>query len=212
MAIPLASQRFGSMPEFNPSSDDIKSYFERFENLVALIEVPVTKKLRLFLKVVGNTVVYVKTTRGELVSWQEGTVEQVVSPVTYMLRVQGPLQFTHVDHSQQKKTSLWTKVPSNAASASGSQNDGGIHPGGSKVPRNLLQDSSSREVFLKGNVSSQKRGNSGHNKTGSSSPAVEQPIPTGNESSSALPRRGTRVGKPPERYAAKDLHEKSKFK
>nr|XP_037276702.1 uncharacterized protein LOC119169790 [Rhipicephalus microplus] len=56
MAIPLASQRFGSMPEFNPSSDDIKSYFERFENLVALIEVPVTKKLRLFLKVVGNTV------------------------------------------------------------------------------------------------------------------------------------------------------------
>lgn len=56
MAIPVASQRFGSMPEFNPSSDNIKSYFERFENFVALNEVPETKKLRLFLNVVGSTV------------------------------------------------------------------------------------------------------------------------------------------------------------
>nr|XP_037270303.1 uncharacterized protein LOC119161903 [Rhipicephalus microplus] len=56
MAIPLASQRFGSMPEFNPSSDDIKSYFERFENFVVLNEVPETKKLRLFLNIVGSAV------------------------------------------------------------------------------------------------------------------------------------------------------------
>ncbi|KAL1484600.1 hypothetical protein MTO96_049980 [Rhipicephalus appendiculatus] len=88
--------------------------------------------------------VYVKTTRGERVSWQEGTVEQVVSPVTYMIRVQGRLQFTHVDHLRQRKTSVWTEATSNAACATGSENDGGIGPGGSEVPRSLSQDLSSR--------------------------------------------------------------------
>ncbi|KAK8769840.1 hypothetical protein V5799_013694, partial [Amblyomma americanum] len=44
------------MPEFNPGSDNVKSYFERFENFVALNEVPEAKKLRLFLNVVGSTV------------------------------------------------------------------------------------------------------------------------------------------------------------
>ncbi|KAK8780204.1 hypothetical protein V5799_018456 [Amblyomma americanum] len=44
------------MPEFNPRSDNKKSYFERFENFVALNEVPEAKKLRLFLNVVGGTV------------------------------------------------------------------------------------------------------------------------------------------------------------
>ncbi|KAL1443101.1 hypothetical protein MTO96_030451 [Rhipicephalus appendiculatus] len=197
--------------------------------------------------------VYVKTTRGERVSWQEGTVEQVVSPVTYMIRVQGRLQFTHVDHLRQRKTSVWTEATSNAACATGSENDGGIGPGGSEVPRSLSQDLSSREVFPKGNVSSQPsprrqdpaqapsselrdsndnqtpqvlpsappldpssvtRGNAGLNRTGSNSREAEQPIPTGNESSSAFPRRGTRVRKPPERYAAEDFtkNSKSKFK
>ncbi|KAH6920101.1 hypothetical protein HPB50_028917 [Hyalomma asiaticum] len=188
--------------------------------------------------------VYVKTTRGEPVSWQEDTVEQVFSPVTYMIRVQGKLQFTHVDHLRPRKTSLWTEVPSNAACATSSQNDGGIRPGGSRVPKSLLQESSSRGAFSKRNVSSEpwsrrqdptpttsselrdsnnktpqvlpreppldpssvtERGNPGLNKTVSSSAAVEQPIPTGNESSSALPRRGTFVRNPPERYAAEDF-------
>lgn len=56
MAIPLGSQRFESMPEFKASSDDIKSYFEMFENFVELNEVLETKKLRLFLNIVGSTV------------------------------------------------------------------------------------------------------------------------------------------------------------
>ncbi|KAK8783522.1 hypothetical protein V5799_010113 [Amblyomma americanum] len=44
------------MPEFNPRSDNVKSYFERFENFMALNEVPEAKKLRFFLNVVGSTV------------------------------------------------------------------------------------------------------------------------------------------------------------
>ena len=53
MATPHASSRLGSMSEFDPKADNIKSYFERFENFIDVNEVPAAKKLKLFLNVVG---------------------------------------------------------------------------------------------------------------------------------------------------------------
>lgn len=45
--------KLGSMSEFNPKSDNISSYFERFENYIEINDVPAGKKLKLFLNVVG---------------------------------------------------------------------------------------------------------------------------------------------------------------
>nr|XP_054921419.1 uncharacterized protein LOC126519842 [Dermacentor andersoni] len=47
--------------------------------------------------VVGDRVL-VKTVRGERVSWEEGVVIQIVSAVTYMVKVRDQLRFTHADH------------------------------------------------------------------------------------------------------------------
>ncbi|XP_040356662.1 uncharacterized protein LOC115328389 [Ixodes scapularis] len=47
-------QRLGGMSEFNTKSDNIRSYFERFESFVDISEVPAAKKLKLFLNVVGG--------------------------------------------------------------------------------------------------------------------------------------------------------------
>ncbi|KAL1481532.1 hypothetical protein MTO96_034404 [Rhipicephalus appendiculatus] len=47
--------------------------------------------------VVGDRVL-VKTVRGESVSWEEGVVIQVVSAVTYMVKVRDVHRFTHADH------------------------------------------------------------------------------------------------------------------
>lgn len=54
MSTPHPQQRLGGMSEFNPKSDNIRSYFERFENFVDINEVPAAKKLKLFLNVVGG--------------------------------------------------------------------------------------------------------------------------------------------------------------
>ncbi|KAM7288091.1 uncharacterized protein ISCGN_031780 [Ixodes scapularis] len=54
MSTPHPQQRLGGMSEFNPKSDNIRSYFERFEHLVDINEVPAAKKLKLFLNVVGG--------------------------------------------------------------------------------------------------------------------------------------------------------------
>lgn len=90
--------------------------------------------------------VYVKTTRGEPVSWQEGTVEQVVSPVTYMVRIQDRLQFTHVDHLRPRRNSVWTEATNNATSLTCQDTNSGIGLGGSEVTRGLSQDVSSQDV------------------------------------------------------------------
>lgn len=95
---------------------------------------------------VGDAV-YVKTTRGEPVSWLEGTVEQVVSPVTYMIRVQGRLQFTHVDHLRTRKTSVWTEATNHTTALTGQEKDGANGLGGSEDPRWVSEDLSSQEVF-----------------------------------------------------------------
>ncbi|KAL1444541.1 hypothetical protein MTO96_029770 [Rhipicephalus appendiculatus] len=42
--------------------------------------------------------VFVKTVRGESASWEEGVVRQVVSAVTYVVKVREQLRFTHADH------------------------------------------------------------------------------------------------------------------
>ncbi|XP_037567786.1 uncharacterized protein LOC119448628 [Dermacentor silvarum] len=42
--------------------------------------------------------VFVKTVRGECASWEEGVVHQVVSAVTYVVKVREQLRFTHADH------------------------------------------------------------------------------------------------------------------
>lgn len=42
--------------------------------------------------------VFVKTVRGECVSWEEGIVCQVVSAATYVVKVLNQLRFTHADH------------------------------------------------------------------------------------------------------------------
>lgn len=46
MAQPPAGhfQRLGSMREFDPKTDNIKSYFERFDNYVDINDVPEEKK------------------------------------------------------------------------------------------------------------------------------------------------------------------------
>ncbi|KAM7299613.1 uncharacterized protein ISCGN_020179 [Ixodes scapularis] len=54
MSTPHPQQRLGGMPEFNPKSDNIRSYFERLGNSVDINEVPAAKKLKLFLNVVGG--------------------------------------------------------------------------------------------------------------------------------------------------------------
>ncbi|XP_040355390.1 uncharacterized protein K02A2.6-like [Ixodes scapularis] len=54
--------------------------------------------------VVGDTVL-VKTVRGELVSWEEGVVTQVVSPVTYLVKVAQVVRFTHADHIRDRLAS-----------------------------------------------------------------------------------------------------------
>ncbi|XP_040076225.3 uncharacterized protein LOC115318079 [Ixodes scapularis] len=54
MSTPHPQQRLGGMPEFNPRSDNIRSYFERHGNSVDINEVPAAKKLKLFLNVVGG--------------------------------------------------------------------------------------------------------------------------------------------------------------
>lgn len=45
--------RLGSMTEFHPKTDNIRSYFERFENYVDINDVPAEKKLKLLLNVLG---------------------------------------------------------------------------------------------------------------------------------------------------------------
>lgn len=42
--------------------------------------------------------VFVKCVRSEDTSWDDGTVVQVVSPVTYLVRVTGQVRFVHADH------------------------------------------------------------------------------------------------------------------
>lgn len=43
--------------------------------------------------------VYAKCVRGESISWDDGTVTQVVSPVTYLVRMAGgQIRFMHADH------------------------------------------------------------------------------------------------------------------
>lgn len=46
---------------------------------------------------VGDAV-WVKTVRGETVSWEDGIVTQVISPVTYLVKVSQAVRFTHSDH------------------------------------------------------------------------------------------------------------------
>ncbi|KAL1486430.1 hypothetical protein MTO96_031393 [Rhipicephalus appendiculatus] len=48
--------------------------------------------------------VFVKTVRGEVESWQEGIVEQVVSPATYLVKIGDYVRFTHVDHLRKRWT------------------------------------------------------------------------------------------------------------
>ncbi|XP_054279190.1 uncharacterized protein K02A2.6-like [Macrosteles quadrilineatus] len=42
--------------------------------------------------------VYVRTVRQEKIKWQPGVVTKVVSPVTYLVRVDGRVRFVHADH------------------------------------------------------------------------------------------------------------------
>lgn len=51
MAEPGHGPKLGRMTEFNPKIDNIRSYFERFENYVDINDVPEEKKLKLFLNV-----------------------------------------------------------------------------------------------------------------------------------------------------------------
>lgn len=53
MAEPGHGPKLGRMTEFNPKIDNIRSYFERFENYVDINDVPEEKKLKLFLNVLG---------------------------------------------------------------------------------------------------------------------------------------------------------------
>ncbi|XP_040071394.1 uncharacterized protein K02A2.6-like [Ixodes scapularis] len=48
--------------------------------------------------------VFVKTVRGECVSWGEGIVCQVVSAATYVVKVLNQLCFTHADHLRPRHT------------------------------------------------------------------------------------------------------------
>ncbi|XP_064485936.1 uncharacterized protein K02A2.6-like [Ornithodoros turicata] len=50
-----------------------------------------------------NDKVFVKTTRGEAESWQEGIIEQVVSTATYLVRVGCHVRFTHADHLRKRR-------------------------------------------------------------------------------------------------------------
>ncbi|KAM7298519.1 uncharacterized protein ISCGN_019114 [Ixodes scapularis] len=51
MSTPHPQQRLGGMSEFNPKSDNIKSYFERFKHFVDFNERPAAKKLKLLFNV-----------------------------------------------------------------------------------------------------------------------------------------------------------------
>lgn len=42
--------------------------------------------------------VYVRTVRQEQINWQPGIVTKVVSPVTYLVKVDGRIRFVHIDH------------------------------------------------------------------------------------------------------------------
>ncbi|KAL1466065.1 hypothetical protein MTO96_026877 [Rhipicephalus appendiculatus] len=54
--------------------------------------------------------VYVKTVCGELVSWQEAVVTQVVSAVTYVVKVHNQFRFVHADHLRSLHAGTSTKV------------------------------------------------------------------------------------------------------
>jgi hypothetical protein len=45
-----------------------------------------------------NDRVYVRTVRQEKVNWQSGIVTKVISPVTYLVQVEGRTRFVHIDH------------------------------------------------------------------------------------------------------------------
>lgn len=47
------SPRLGAMTEFKPKTDNIRSYFGRFEKYVDINNVPADKKLKLILNVLG---------------------------------------------------------------------------------------------------------------------------------------------------------------
>lgn len=55
--------------------------------------------------------VYVKTVRGEKVSWTEGLVVEVISPVTYLVNTGGKVHFVHVDHMRVASYSQPADVP-----------------------------------------------------------------------------------------------------
>ncbi|XP_054272751.1 uncharacterized protein LOC128993023 [Macrosteles quadrilineatus] len=42
--------------------------------------------------------VYVRTVRNEKVNWQPGIINKVISPVTYLVKVEGRIRFVHADH------------------------------------------------------------------------------------------------------------------
>lgn len=50
-----------------------------------------------------NDKVFVKTVRGEKISWEPGRIIKIVSPVTYIVSVSGRKRFTHCDHLRASK-------------------------------------------------------------------------------------------------------------
>ncbi|KAL1429769.1 hypothetical protein MTO96_015799 [Rhipicephalus appendiculatus] len=84
---------------------ECKQAFETTKTMICDSEILTFYDFRKPLGLSFGDRVFVKTVRGEVESWQEGIVEQVVSPATYLVKIGDYVRFTHVDHLRKRWTS-----------------------------------------------------------------------------------------------------------
>lgn len=149
--------------------------------------------------VVGDTVL-VKTVRGEQVSWEEGVVTQVVSPVTYLVKVAQVVRFTHADHIRDRFASP-TSVTAPPTPEEPTLPD-------VPVPREtqpMVPQVASSAVPADSQAGSQQATRTRQQPLpppSSTSAPVTTPEPCAEAPTS---RRSTRVRRPPDRYKAEDF-------
>ncbi|XP_037577044.1 uncharacterized protein LOC119459305 [Dermacentor silvarum] len=156
--------------------------------------------------------VYVKTVRGEHVSWQEAVVTQVVSAVTYVVKVHNQFRFVHADHLRPSHADTSTRAYDVERPE---QRIGPAEPAPSTPP--VPSDTDHETAALSQPVPRPSESEPNDHAAVEPPTALEAPahpevtsppttVPSSPKSTdNQAPRRSTRVRKPPDRFEHEDF-------
>ncbi|KAL1483369.1 hypothetical protein MTO96_033247 [Rhipicephalus appendiculatus] len=156
--------------------------------------------------------VWVKTVRGETVSWDDGVVTQVVSPVTYLVKVSQAVRFTIADHIRARYASPDFSSCTQLQPAFQPSQDSTLprvpRPCGPVIgsPLGVPRATESATASLPA-TASHTAGTAASGSPATASPSPDQPGAVGAPSAAELPtlRRSERVRHAPNRYQSSDF-------